>query len=95
MEDSRRTYESATERLVVFLEQVTSMLQATSPSQRKFVESTRAEVSKIAKRAKMQTTKRFSLDSNTLFRAEKLPGILWHMKMSLQLINCAYFTFRT
>jgi len=82
MEDSRRTYESATERLVVFLDQVTSMLQATSPSQRKFVESTRAEVSKIAKRAKMQNTKRISLDSNTIFRAESLPGIfLAHKKL--------------
>lgn len=77
MEDSRRTYESATERLVMFLEQVTTMLQATSPSQRKFVESTRAEVSKIAKRAKMQNSKRFSLDSSSMFRAESMPGIVF------------------
>lgn len=75
MEDSRRTYESATERLVMFLEQVTTMLQATSPSQRKFLESTRAEVSKIAKRTRMQNHKRFSLDSSSIFRAESMPGL--------------------
>ena len=52
------------------------MLQATSPSQRKFLESTRAEVSKIAKRTQAQNAKRFSIDSNSMFRAESMPGIL-------------------
>ena len=50
------------------------MLQATSPSQRKFLESTRAEVSKIAKRTRAQNQKRFSIDSNAMFRAESMPG---------------------
>jgi hypothetical protein len=38
--------------LLISFDQVTTMLQATSPSQRKFLESTRAEVSKIAKRTR-------------------------------------------
>ena len=50
------------------------MLQATSPSQRKFLESTRAEVSKIAKRTRAQNQKRFSIDAHTMFRAESMPG---------------------
>ena len=87
MESSRKTYEEATQRLVSFLEQVTTVLQGTSPVQRKLLESTRAEVSKVARRARIQgsqpylsrAAKRFSLDSisqNSLMsRAESMPGL--------------------
>ena len=44
MENSRKSYESATQQLVSFLEHVTTMLQATSPSQRKLFEATKAQV---------------------------------------------------
>ena len=57
-----------------FLEQVTSMLQATSPSQRKLVESTRAEISKVARRAARMQQKRYSLDVASMSRAESMPG---------------------
>ena len=87
MESSRKTYEEATQRLVSFLEQVTTVLQGTSPVQRKLLESTRAEVSKVARRARIQgsqpyiqrAAKRFSLDSvsqaSLMSRAESMPGL--------------------
>ena len=86
MESSRKTYEQATNRLVTFLEQVTTVLQGTSPVQRKMLESTRAEVSKVARRARIQGSqaylqrgKRFSIDSTSqnsaISRAESLPGL--------------------
>lgn len=37
--------------MVTFLEQVTTVLQGTSPVQRKLMESTRAEISRVARRA--------------------------------------------
>jgi hypothetical protein len=69
MEKSRKSYEMATQQLVTFLEQVTTMLQATSPSQRKMFEATKAQVSNLTKK----TRHRFSLDAN-MFRAESMPG---------------------
>ena len=78
MESSRRTYEMATQRLVTFLDEVTSALQATSPQHRKLVESTKAEVSRVARRAqRASANKRLSLDSaSTLIsRAESMPGL--------------------
>ena len=87
MESSRKTYEEATQRLVSFLEQVTTVLQGTSPVQKKLLESTRAEISKVARRARIQgsqpylqrAAKRFSLDSisqnSIMSRAESMPGL--------------------
>ena len=43
MENSRKSYESATQQLVSFLEHVTTMLQATSPTQRKLFEATKVQ----------------------------------------------------
>ena len=72
MENSRKSYESATQQLVSFLEHVTTMLQATSPSQRKLFEATKAQVLKTTGKSYKH---RFSLDANTMFRAESLPGM--------------------
>lgn len=78
MESSRKTYEMATQRLVTFLEEVTTALQYTSPAHRKLIESTKAEVSRVARRASRAVAtghtihrtrgpvgKRLSLDSST------------------------------
>ena len=74
METSRRTYEEATQQLVTFLEQVTTVLQGSGPVQRKLMESTRAEISRVARRAKIQS-KRLSLDSQSIIsRTESMPG---------------------
>ena len=82
MENSRKSYESATQQLVSFLEHVTTMLQATSPSQRKLFEATKAQVLKTTGKSYKHsnssssiTNNRFSLDANTMFRAESLPGM--------------------
>lgn len=74
MENSRKSYESATQQLVSFLEHVTTMLQATSPSQRKLFEATKAQVLKTTGKSYKH---RFSLDANTtaMFRTESLPGL--------------------
>ncbi len=69
METSRKSYEIATQQLVTFLEQVTTMLQATSPSQRKLFEATKAQVNKVTR----STRHRLSMDAN-MFRAESMPG---------------------
>ncbi len=84
MNSSRKTYELATQRLVSFLDEVTTALQATSPAHRRLVENTKAEVSKVARRANRaanhgQLTKRMSLDSairpgGVMSRAESMPG---------------------
>ena len=79
MENSRKSYESATQQLVSFLEHVTTMLQATSPSQRKLFEATKAQVLKTTGKSYSKQPPlhhRFSLDANTtaMFRAESLPG---------------------
>ena len=73
MENSRKSYESATQQLVAFLDHVTLMLQATSPSQRKLFEATKAHVL----RTTGKNQKRFSLDasSSPIFRAESMPGL--------------------
>lgn len=79
MENSRKSYESATQQLVSFLEHVTSMLQATSPSQRKLFEATKAQVLKTTGKNYKQ---RFSLGGSSstsssgepMFRAESMPG---------------------
>jgi len=93
METSRRTYEEATNRLVTFLEQVTSVLQggggsqASNPVQRKLMESTRAEISRVARRAKIQN-KRLSLDSQSIIsRTESMPGLNFGLNGSLLSIN--------
>ena len=73
MENSRKSYESATQQLVSFLEHVTTMLQATSPSQRKLFEATKAQVLKTTGK---HYKHRFSLGSinEPMFRAESMPG---------------------
>ena len=75
MENSRKSYESATQQLVSFLEHVTTMLQATSPSQRKLFEATKAQVLKTTGK---NYKHRFSLGSipsaDAIFRAESMPG---------------------
>lgn len=78
MESSRKTYELATQRLVSFLDEVTAALQSTSPHHRKLVENTKAEVSKVARRARAHQ-KRFSMESSMsgvslMSRAESMPG---------------------
>ena len=76
MENSRKSYESATQQLVSFLEHVTTMLQATSPSQRKLFEATKAQVLKTTGK---NYKHRFSLGSqvgDSIFRAESMPGNL-------------------
>ena len=42
MESSRKTYELATQRLVSFLDEVTSALQSTSPGHQKLINATKA-----------------------------------------------------
>lgn len=77
MESSRKTYELATQRLVSFLDEVTTALQTTSPAYKRFVESTRAEVSRVARRARQTSeaaNKRHSIDS-FISRAESMPGL--------------------
>ena len=81
MENSRKSYESATQQLVSFLEHVTTMLQATSPSQRKLFEATKAQVLKTtAQGTKNYYKHRFSLSGSgagtpdSMFRAESMPG---------------------
>ena len=91
MENSRKSYESATQQLVSFLEHVTSMLQATSPSQRKLFEATKAQVLRATGNGSTgssstgsRNSKRFSLGgssassstSEPMFRAESMPGKL-------------------
>ena len=78
MENSRKSYESATQQLVSFLEHVTTMLQATSPSQRKLFEATKAQVLKTTGK---NYKHRFSLTGSgggsptePMFRAESMPG---------------------
>jgi len=108
METSRRTYEEATHRLVTFLEQVTTVLQTGSSggnlasmhgglgAQRKqLMESTRAEISRVARRThKLQqaaaaaaANKRLSLDSNQssslISRTESMPGLNFGLNGSL------------
>ena len=78
MESSRKTYELATQRLVSFLDEVTAALQSTSPHHRKLVENTKAEVSRVARRARAHQ-KRFSMESSVsgmslMSRAESMPG---------------------
>ena len=81
MENSRKSYESATQQLVSFLEHVTTMLQATSPSQRKLFEATKAQVLKTTGK---NYKHRFSLGhgsnssqlGDSIFRAESMPGTL-------------------
>jgi chromosome segregation ATPase len=81
MENSRKSYESATQQLVSFLEHVTTMLQATSPSQRKLFEATKAQVLKTtAQGTKNYYKHRHSLGSgsatpDSMFRAESMPGL--------------------
>ena len=87
MDRNRKSYVEATDRLVTFLDEVTAALQSTSPIHRKLVESTKAEVSKVARRANaaksaaaaglgINATKRFSLDTHAmrLAKAESMPG---------------------
>ncbi len=72
---NRKTYVEATNRLVSFLDEVTNALQSASPIHRKLIESTKAEVSRVAKRA---AGKRLSLDPAALrlSKAESMPGKL-------------------
>ena len=84
MENSRKSYESATQQLVSFLEHVTTMLQATSPSQRKLFEATKAQVLKTtAQGTKNYYKHRFSLSGagtpDSMFRAESMPGTYLHV----------------
>ena len=75
MENSRKSYESATQQLVSFLEHVTTMLQATSPAQRKLFEATKAQV---LKNTVKNSKHRYSLGSSfldSISRAESMPGM--------------------
>ena len=89
MENSRKSYESATQQLVSFLEHVTTMLQATSPSQRKLFEATKAQVLKTTGKSYKQPHHRFSLDANTtaMFRAESLPGKYLFEKLQQKIVE--------
>ena len=91
METSRRTYEEATHRLMTFLEQVTSVLQGSGPVQRKLMESTRAEISRVARKAKLQqaSQQRLSFDPShhsVISRTESMPGT----KITTERCNSTY-----
>ena len=91
MENSRKSYESATQQLVSFLEHVTTMLQATSPSQRKLFEATKAQVLRTTGNGSIGSSgskgsykQRLSMGagssasssgSEPMFRAESMPGM--------------------
>ena len=84
MDRNRKSYVEATDRLVCFLDEVTSALQSTSSgghggtahAHRRLLESTRAEVSRVTAAKRATAAKRLSLDSVAmrLAKAESMPG---------------------
>uniref|UniRef100_A0A0K2U5G1 Uncharacterized protein n=1 Tax=Lepeophtheirus salmonis TaxID=72036 RepID=A0A0K2U5G1_LEPSM len=79
LENSRKTYESATERLMSFLEQVSLVIQATSPAHKKLIESTRAEVSAITRKTRGRSYAYHSSahsSQQAISRAESMPSVV-------------------
>jgi predicted phage tail protein len=80
MDRNRKSYVEATDRLVSFLDEVTAALQSQSPGHRKLVESTKAEVSRVARKAAnarlYNGKKQHSLDPAVIriSKAESMPG---------------------